>query len=584
MANKMEKPILSKDEVIKAIKSFKSGKGAGNDQIKPEIMKWLADNNILIELYTRLLNKLISNGETLQKWNYSKTVFVPKCKNPKVHEFRPICLNDMSYKITMKLMKEKLIAHIDNNLLGNETQAGFTKNSRVENNVFILNYVIKDSYRRNEKLYICAIDFAKAFDSIKREHILKALIKINSHPNIIDLITKVYTNDNTKPYLNNTIIDDVKVTTGIRQGCTFSPKLFILVLNTILKSIYESTIGFKNHKFFIPALFFADDGVLLANSPVEIAKLIKITKDTALECGLDLNENKSHIMIFNDKENELRSINGIKVVTEIKYLGVTINNSRNCFKNHKNNKIKQARKLSNLTFSVISKSSNKILIGKTYWKNVAIPSILYGSNFITITKELEELQKLENQVWRHILGAPHHAPVSTLRGEIGSSAALSRDIKNKLEFVRYTITERNSLIKSVMIEMIDSLLDTKWLEIIKNYYQITGVKSIDQLQTIDKRELKRKIEKWDWREWSKDVNGKTTLGIYKKFKDSIKEEKIYNNSYSSVLLYQCRSNSIKLNWRKAFEGGNTKCLCNEAVETVEHTLLYCKHLSPYGNK
>ena len=48
--------------------------------------------------------------------------------------------------------------------------------------------------------------------------------------------------------------------------------------------------------------------------------------------------------------------------------------------------LKKAQKLANVTYSVIAKSCNKILIGKTFWKSVAIPSIVHGVNMINMTE------------------------------------------------------------------------------------------------------------------------------------------------------------------------------------------------------
>ena len=64
-----------------------------------------------------------------------------------------------------------------------------------------------------------------------------------------------------------------------------------------------------------------------------------------------------------------------------------------------------------MTYSIIEKSSNKLMIGKTYWKNVAIPSILYGSSVVNFSDtDIEKLQRIENVVYRQILGAQDMLP------------------------------------------------------------------------------------------------------------------------------------------------------------------------------
>lgn len=112
------------------------------------------------------------------------------------------------------------------------------------------------------------------------------------------------------------------------------------------------------------------------------------------EYGLEINLAKSNIIIFNMKEKQSQ-IEGIRVVKEIKYLGVTANDNINCFKTHITNITRKAQTLANQVSSIISKSCNKIIIGKTFWKSVA----LYGLDVVYLNKaETRNFQKIENRV------------------------------------------------------------------------------------------------------------------------------------------------------------------------------------------
>ena len=67
---------------------------------------------------------------------------------------------------------------------------------------------------------------------------------------------------------------------------------------------------------------------------------------------------------------------------------------------------KELKKFENMTYSVISKCCNKILVGKTYWKGMVLPSILNGIGVLNANYELvENVQGTENGVYRKILGA-----------------------------------------------------------------------------------------------------------------------------------------------------------------------------------
>ena len=102
-------------------------------------------------------------------------------------------------------------------------------------------------------------------------------------------------------------------------------------------------------------------------------------------------------MIFNYRGAPIELLKGMEVVERLRYLGVTVVNKWNCFLQHKKKKIMQARKMANLTYSIIAHSCSKILIGKTYWKSVVLPGILYASSVLTwIRKEMDEVQHIEN--------------------------------------------------------------------------------------------------------------------------------------------------------------------------------------------
>ena len=119
----------------------------------------------------------------------------------------------------------------------------------------------------------------------------------------------------------------------------------------------------------------------MSSSQEEAVKNIKDLIEISKSCGLELNKEKSYFILYNVNE-KIEEIEGIKVTDKMKYLGVNINNQKNCFREHKEEILKKAQRMANLTYSVISKSCNKMLIGKTYWKSVVMPMLLHGASVI----------------------------------------------------------------------------------------------------------------------------------------------------------------------------------------------------------
>ena len=406
-----------------------------------------------------------------------------------------------------------------------------------------------------------------------------------SHPKIINIIAQIYQGD--KTFINYGNVKDaiINITSGIRQGCTGSTSLFKLITFKIIERM-EKEKGFSDELFKLIILFYADDGLLLANSLRDAERNIDVLINISRECGLEINLDKSNILIFNQR-NQPVDIKGIKVVNNLKYLGVTLNNGRDCFKIHKQNMFKKAKRLANQTYPVIAKSCNKILIGKTFWKSLALPSILYGANIVELTKtDIEKLQTIENSVYRQILNAPCYAQKSALRGEIGASSMKARIMEGKIKLLQYTKSQGDeSLLGRITMEM-KSMKKCKWTVNMAEYLKETGIK-YNELDILTKDEIKSKVQHYDTKEWKAEVRSKKSLEIYEQYKTEIGgNDEDYDNTPASVTLYKARTNILPLNDRNRFrtEGNDTKCqICESPFEDLEHFLIYCPQYTEIRN-
>ena len=111
-------------------------------------------------------------------------------------------------------------------------------------------------------LIVVAIDFIKAFDSIDRKKMIEVLIKYKIHPYIIDTIAKVYSIDKTIVKMGDRE-EEMKVTTGIKQGCTASTELFKIITFEIMRKLEEEGDTPEIDGIKINSLFFADDSILI---------------------------------------------------------------------------------------------------------------------------------------------------------------------------------------------------------------------------------------------------------------------------------------------------------------------------------
>ena len=105
------------------------------------------------------------------------------------------------------------------------------------------------SYKRRKALIEMAIDFAKAFNSVNRVALFKALKTCGCDPSMIDVIVELYTEDYTEVYQDDTNIGRIEVQNGIRQGYTGSTQLCVMIVNLIIEAITAISLGYRDSNF-----------------------------------------------------------------------------------------------------------------------------------------------------------------------------------------------------------------------------------------------------------------------------------------------------------------------------------------------
>ena len=186
---------------------------------------------------------------------------------------------------------------------------------------------------------------------------------------------------------------------------------------------------------------------------------------------------------------------------------------------------------------------------------------------------IQKLQSIENSALRKIFYAPKFTPNCALRGEIGISLMKTRIHKNILNFTKHLLTSKNTLVKNIC----KTKLEQNYYPWAKQVNKILFEYNLDTniLIKLNKNNIKEGLKTIDNATWENSMKEKTSLTIYKEFKNEMREETMYNNSYASNLLFKCRTNTMPLNERNRFANQDTKCACGFENENLEHFLLHC---------
>ena len=128
--------------------------------------------------------------------------------------------------------------------------------------------------------------------------------------------------------LSDGLTDTFKSSIGVKQGCILIPTIFSLYINDLADSFGNDCDPLDLNGKLVSCLLYADDIVLLSESAQGLQNLLNKVKMFCDKWNLQVNINKSEVMIFNKSgkilkgHNFLYDGNTVSLVNEYKYLGI----------------------------------------------------------------------------------------------------------------------------------------------------------------------------------------------------------------------------------------------------------------------
>lgn len=184
---------------------------------------------------------------------------------------------------------------------------------------------------------IVALDFTKAFDSVRWKLIIRALECHNFGDHFMDYIKLLFCDMESCLIHSGTTSPHFKPGRGIRQGCCVSPFIFLLVVELLsnLISKNENIKGIRMGQAEINIAQFADDMTVMLADESSLTELLRVLKEFETWSGLKINKNKTKIISSERIRNGNTSIEGIAITDRVKILGIWIglhNSEENCYK------------------------------------------------------------------------------------------------------------------------------------------------------------------------------------------------------------------------------------------------------------
>ena len=177
-----------------------------------------------------------------------------------------------------------------------------------------------------QELHIIGIDIKKAFDSVPIRLIKDALKYFGLEEKAIELIVCLIDNTEVRTRINNTYSEPFTQTSGVKQGDSLSPLIFVLALDFILQQLFDLEgfdykMKYDSIGFTINNSAYMDDTDFIANTQERLIALWNRFNNILAKYGMELNEKKTEYFTNSDKKHILIGETKIETKPWIRKLG-----------------------------------------------------------------------------------------------------------------------------------------------------------------------------------------------------------------------------------------------------------------------
>ena len=295
---------ISMAEVIVAIKQSKSGKRGGKDQIPNELFKNLQGEGL--EALLQLFQACWDQSNSPAQWKTAQVVGIFKKGSPAMpSNYRPVSLLQSCYKLYARIITNRLTEGLDSHI--RELQFGFRKGRSTAETIFLVGRLqdLVDA-KRHQVLYLMFLDWAKAFDKIRPDALRLALARLKVPGKMQDVVAELVQNPLFEVLMGEDVSETYQQNSGIRQGCTLSPLLFILLQIVLFSDVQERFLAL--HPLAITPTIpffdieFADDTVLICRTQQQMQDLLALVQEEAAKYNLHLNKDKTKLIAYNTEQ------------------------------------------------------------------------------------------------------------------------------------------------------------------------------------------------------------------------------------------------------------------------------------------
>ena len=450
---------MAKEEVVQAIKDLHPGTSAGTTLIAPEMLRNAPDE--LVEYIFQWCREVWESGDLPHENEITRSIFLHK-KGPtdNLDNYRTLATGCNLCKVYLRVLYNRMYhATEQSNLLG-EIQNGFRKSRRTSDNLLILDTVVRKASRAGSKINVALLDICKAYDRVDRDLLWFKLQAYGFPIEVVNKLKQVYCNPMSELMFQGITTEPLHMKIGLRQGCVLSPLLFALFLADLGRLLEESGLGAAVGGIKIPAMFFADDMILMGKGKKQLSKILDIVCDYAIRNKLEFSGPKSVVIPTGrpvDPHEEGWIMGHVprmghdhepiimKEGENGKYLGILVGRNQGLYKDHGLATLSKFEQNAWLLQTIIKKVRNPCTVFRKLWNVYVIPRILYGTDVIQFKKtHLDDLELAQRRLIKQVFRWPSNTSDGAVYSIPGVAPIEDIILRNKIRYYQYVASRDES--------------------------------------------------------------------------------------------------------------------------------------------
>ena len=373
------------------------GRKNGLDHVRNEFVECSPER--FVSLATRLFNLVLATGFVPAEWCIGAILPLYKGKGARSNpdNYRGITLLSCIGKLFTAAINQRLKFYLEREGRLGEEQAGFRADHSTLDHIFSLHMLTELYKHRNQRIYAAFVDYKKAFDLVDRTLLWRKALDLGVKGRVLKAVVGMYEFAKSCVSINGSYSESFVCNIGVRQGENLSPLLFAIFLSDFrafladkvdgLSSLEASIAAMADNEEFVAlqrlfVLLYADDTILLAESPQSLQEALNVLHDYCAQWKLTVNTTKTQVVIFSRGAVRLHpdfwyGRTQLKVVDHYVYLGVAFYNN-GCFSRSIHRQVVLARGALNSLLVKCKLLGLPVDLSLELYEDTVLPVLLYG--------------------------------------------------------------------------------------------------------------------------------------------------------------------------------------------------------------